>query len=157
MKTRSFVVRKEEKYDSITKEYNFDGFSFIQFANIKFDYDKVKLANIMEQLSKMDDAPQCNITFGIKDEKDCRRKILSKAYNDAEFQAQAIAEASGKTLKQCVKVDFKPFTTTYVSQTNFEGDKMYAKRAGTATTIMNTFTPEDIKLSEILYCLWIAE
>ena len=31
------------------------------------------------------------------------------------------------------------------------------KRAGTATTIMNTFTPEDIELSETLYCLWIAE
>ena len=36
---------------------------------------------------------------------------------------------------------------------------MYAKaeRAETATTIMNTFTPEDIELSETLYCLWIAE
>ena len=156
MKTRSFVVREEQKYNNMTREYSPDGFSFTQQATLKFDYDKEKLA---EQLSKMDTAPQCHVAFGVKDEKECRRKILAKAYKDAELQAQAIADASGKTLKQCAKIDFKPFTTTYISQTNFEGEMMYAKaeRAGTATTIMNTFTPEDIELSETLYCLWIAE
>lgn len=159
MKTRNFVVREEQKYDNMTRQYSLDGFSFCQLASIKFDYDKGKLANIMDQLSKMDNAPQCHVDFGIKDEKECRKQILAKAYKDAELQAQAIADASGKTLKQCTKVDFKPFTTTYVSQTKFEGDMMYAKaeRADTATTIMNTFSPEDIELSETLYCLWIAE
>ncbi len=159
MKTRSFVVREEQKYDNTTREYSFNGFSFSQLASIKFDYDKTKLASIMEQLSKMENAPQCHVAFGVEDEKECRRQILAKAYKDAELQAQAIAEASGKTLKQCAKIDFKPFTTSYVSQTTFEGDMMYAKaeRAGASTTIMNTFTPEDIELSETLYCLWIAE
>ena len=116
MKTRSFVVREEQKYDNMTREYSFDGFSFSQLASIKFDYDKTKLASIMEQLSKMENAPQCHVAFGVKDEKECRRQILAKAYKDAELQAQAIAEASGKTLKQCAKIDFKPFTTSYVSQ-----------------------------------------
>ena len=159
MKTRNFVVREEQKYDNMTRQYSSDGFSFNQIASIKFDYDKEKLANIMEQLSKLDNAPQCHVGFEVKDEKDCRRQVLAKAYKDAELQAQAIADASGKVLKQCAKIDFKPFTTTYASQTNFEGDMMYAKadRIGTATTIMNTFTPEDVELSEILYCLWIAE
>lgn len=159
MKTRNFVVREEQKYDNMTKQYLSDGFSFSQIATIKFDYDKEKLANIMEQLSKLDNAPQCHVDFGVKDKKDCRRQVLVNAYKDAELQAQTIAEASGKTLTKCAKIDFKPFTTTYVSQTNFEGEMMYAKadRAGTATTIMNTFTPEDIELSETLYCLWLAE
>ena len=88
-----------------------------------------------------------------------KRKILSKAYKEAELQAQAIAEAAGKSLKQCVKVDFKPFTTYYVSQTTIDSDMMHAKSAklGAAPAIINTFTPEDIELSETLYCLWIAE
>ena len=159
MKTRNFVVREEQKYDNMTKQYLSDGFSFSQIATIKFDYDKEKLANIMEQLSKLDNAPQYHADFGVKDKKDCRRQVLVNAYKDAELQAQAIAEASGKKLTQCAKIDFKPFTTTYVSQTDFEGEMMYATadRAGTATTIMNTFTPEDIELSETLYCLWLAE
>jgi uncharacterized protein YggE len=159
MKTRNFVVREEQKYDEATRTYLFDGFSFNQNATLKFDYSKEKIARIMEDLSKLDNAPSCHINFGVKDAKECKRKILSKAYKEAELQAQAIAEAAGKSLKQCVKVDFKPFTTDYVSQTNFDSDMMYDKgaRLGAAPAIINTFTPEDIELSETLYCLWITE
>ena len=159
MKTRNFVVREDKKYDEVTRTYLFDGFSFNQNATLKFDYNKERMAKIMENLSKLDNAPTCQINFGVKDAKECKRKILSKAYKEAELQAQAIAEAAGKSLKQCVKVDFKPFTTDYVSQTTFDSDMMYAKSArfGAAPAIINTFTPEDIELSETLYCLWITE
>lgn len=159
MKTRNFVVREDQKYDKVTGTYLFDGFSFNQNATLKFDYNKERMAKIMEDLSKLDNAPTCQINFGVKDAKECKRKILSKAYKEAELQAQAIAEAAGKSLKQCVKVDFKPFTTDYVSQTTFDSDMMYAKNArlGAAPAIINTFTPEDIELSETLYCLWLAE
>lgn len=87
------------------------------------------------------------------------KEILSKAFKDAELQAQAIAEAAGKTLKQCMKVDFKPFTTTYVSKSILGSDMVACKSActGAASSIVNTFTPEDIELSETLYCLWITE
>ncbi len=159
MKTRSFVVREDQKYNEATRNYEFNGYSFNQNANIKFDYDKDRIASIMESLSKLNNAPACQINFGVKNEKECKRNILSKAYKDAEEQAQAIALASGKTLKQCMKVDFKPFTTEYVSRAGFDSDLMYAEKAsiGAAKTITNTFTPEDIELSETLYCLWIAE
>lgn len=159
MKTRNFVVREDQKYDEVTRTYLFDGFSFNQNATLKFDYNKERMAKIMEDLSKLDNAPTCQINFGVKDAKECKRKILSKAYKEAELQAQAIAEAAGKSLKQCVKVDFKPFTTDYVSETTFDSDMMYAKsaRLGAAPAIINTFTPEDIELSETLYCLWLAE
>ena len=159
MKTRNFVIREDQKYDEVTRTYLFDGFSFNQNATLKFDYNKERMAKIMEDLSKLDNAPTCQINFGVKDAKECKRKILSKAYKEAELQAQAIAEAAGKSLKQCVKVDFKPFTTDYVSQTTFDSDMMYAKsaRLGAAPAIINTFIPEDIELSETLYCLWITE
>ncbi len=159
LKTRSFVIREEQKYDNTTREYFFSGFSFNQSALLIFDYDKEKLANIMEQLSKLENAPSCHFDFGVWNEKECRRQVLAKAYKDAKLQAQAIADAAGKTLKQCAKIDFKPFTTTYVSQTNFDGNMMFKSvdKAGAATAIINTFTPEDVKLSETLYCLWIAE
>ena len=159
MKTRNFVVREDQKYDEVTRTYLFDGFSFNQNATLKFDYNKERMAKIMEDLSKLDNAPTCQINFGVKDAKECKRKILSKAYKEAELQAHAIAEAAGKSLKQCVKVDFKPFTTDYVSQTTFGSDMMYERSAkfGAAPAIINTFTPEDIELSETLYCLWITE
>lgn len=159
MKTRNFVIREDTKYNKMTGQYDRDGYSFNQVASLKFDYNKELMANMMVSISKLDNAPMCQINFGVKDEKECRRNILASAYKDAENQAQAIAEASGKTLKYCQKVDFKPFTTDYVSQAMIGSDMMYAEKAcyGAAQTIVNTFTPEDIELSETLYCLWIAE
>ncbi len=159
MKTRNFVIREDTKYNKMTGQYDPDGYSFNQMASLKFDYNKELMANMMVSISKLNNAPMCQISFGIKDEKECRRNILAIAYKDAEDQAKAIAEASGKTLKYCQKVDFKPFTTDYVSQSRIGSDMMHVKKAryGEAQTIVNTFTPEDIELSETLYCLWIAE
>lgn len=159
MKTRSFVVKEDKKYDEMTRTYIFDGFSFNQNATLKFDYDKERMAKIIEAFSKLDNAPSCQINFGVKDAKECKRKIIAKAYKEAELQAQAVALAAGKSLKQCVKVDFKPFTTEYFSQSNLDTNMMYANdtRFGAAPAIINTFTPEDIELSETLYCLWITE
>ncbi len=159
MKTRNFVIREETKYNAITKNYDHNGYSFNQMAVLRFDYDKELMAKMMVEISKLDNAPMCQVNFDVKDAKECKRKILAKAYKDAEAQALAIAEASGKSLKCCQKVDFKPFTTEYVSNSMFESNMMYAEKAvkGSAQTIVNTFTPEDIELSETLYCLWIAE
>lgn len=159
MKTSSFVIRKEQKYDEVTRSYIFDGFSFNQSANLKFDYDKEKLMKIMEELSTLQNAPSCQINFGVKDIDECKRKILSKAYEDAKMQAEAIALAANKNLKQCMKVDFKPFGSDYISQTSLESNMMYeaAKNSGVSENLYNTFTPEDIEVSETLYCLWISE
>lgn len=162
MKTRNFIIREETKYNEITKAYDFDGYSFNQSAKIKFDYDRTKLSIIMESISKLTNPPICRVNFGVKNEKECKRNILQKAYKDAEEQAYAIALASGKTLKYCAKVDFKPFTTNYISSSNFDGNIMYEKvvrgrNSSVAETITKIFTPEDIELSEKLYCLWIAE
>lgn len=159
MKTRNFVIREETRYDNLTHQNIFEGFSFNQYATLKFDYDKNKLAKMMVEMSKLNNAPICQVNFGVKNEKECRKNILAKAYKEAEEQALAIAEAAGKTLRQCVKVDFKPFTSDYRSRASFNSDMMYAERAcvGSAQTIANTFTPEDIEITETLYCLWLAE
>ena len=161
LKTRSFVIREERRYDEITRKYLFDGYSYNQHGTIKFDYDKDLLARFMDALSKIANPPKAYINFGIKDEKLSRKETLKLAYEDAKNQAEAIAYAAGKELKSCVKVDFKPFTTNYVSMSNLNGEMLYAEKAsfgrGAAEVITNIFTPEDIILSETLYCLWLAE
>lgn len=159
MKTRNFVIREETKYNEMTRTYEKNGFSYNQIAILKFDFNKEFLAKIMVSLSKLSNPPLCRVDFGVKNEKDCKKKVLSKAYEDAKSQAEAIAMASGKELKNCAKVDFKPFTTEYVSNARFNEELAYGERAsvGSAQAIVNTFTPEDIEISETLYCLWIAE
>ena len=159
MKTRNFVIREEIKYNEITRNYDKNGFSYNQMAILKFDFNKEFLAKIMVSLSKLSNPPLCRIEFGVKDENECKKMVLAKAYEDAKTQAEAIATAAGKELKSCAKVDFKPFTTEYVSNARFDKQMAYAERVGTgsAQTIVNIFTPEDIEISETLYCLWVAE
>ena len=159
MKTRNFVIREETKYNEITRNYDKNGFSYNQMAILKFDFNKEFLAKIMVSLSKLSNPPLCRIEFGVKDENECKKMVLAKAYEDAKTQAEAIATAAGKELKSCAKVDFKPFTTEYVSNARFDKQMAYAERVGTgsAQTIVNIFTPEDIEISETLYCLWVAE
>lgn len=160
LKTRSYFISEEKRFDEITRKYYPDGFSFNQNATLKFDYDKEKIAKIMDELSRLENAPNVNINFGIKDAKECKRRILAKAYDDAKMQAEAIALAAGKNLVGCAKVDFKPFTTNYFSESSFDGNVRYKAKAmgvNNQESLMTTFTPQDIELSETLYCLWIAE
>ena len=78
MKTRSYYINENRRYDEVTRNYYPDGFSFNQSATLRFDYDKEKIAKIMDELSKIENAPNVNVNFGVKDAKECKRKILSK-------------------------------------------------------------------------------
>ena len=79
LKTRSFVIREERRYDEITRKYLFDGYSYNQHGTIKFDYDKDLLARFMDALSKIANPPKAYINFGIKDEKLSRKETLKLA------------------------------------------------------------------------------
>lgn len=164
MKTKNFVIKKETKYNESTKTYDFVGYSYNQSATLKFDYDKSKLSTIMEEISKMSKPPFYKVDFTIKDVKSCKKDNLTKAYIDAEEQAQIIADAAEKTLKYCAKTDFKPFTAEYIS-TGYDSQMMergsnrdyQMAKMSVAETINTVFTPEDVVISKTIYCLWIAE
>ena len=51
MKTRSFIIKEEKKYNEITRNYDFDGYSFSQDAILKFDYNSNLMANIIVAIS----------------------------------------------------------------------------------------------------------
>lgn len=156
LKTRSFLIKEETRYDEVTRKYLKDGFSFNQNATLEFDYDKDKLSRMMSSLSTLSMYPKCQINFGVKDEKTVKRSVIDIAYNDAKEQALAIANAAGLELGECVKVDFKPFTTEYVSYSNMDSEMMMrtAKMGVAPERVSTIFTPEDILISETLYTLW---
>ena len=142
LKTKSFITKEEKKYNELTHKYDFDGYSFNQNASLKFDYDNERLVNIINAISKLDNPPLYQINFGIKDKNETHKRLLTKAYNDAKEHADIIATAAGKELIKCIKVDFKPLSLA---------------KNNTTQIISNIFTPEDIEITETLYCIWIAE
>lgn len=159
MKTETFIIREEYRYDNLTQKNVFEGFIYEQYAYIKFDYDKDRLSQMMIGISNLDNAPQCQINFGLKNENQCRKIVLAKAYKDASDKASAIAASANKTLKQCIKVECKPFENVYISNARLDSSVFYNEESDIqySNSINDIFTPEDIEIKESLHCLWIAE
>ena len=162
LKTRSFNVREEVKYDYDKKQNYKDGFSYSQSATLEFDYNMEILSKFMEITSKLDNPPKYIINFKIKNEEKVKSLVIAKAFSKAEEKAKMIALAAGKRLKECIKVDFRPFEENVISNSNLnamniEKSCFLRKETNISETIQKVFTPEDVEVSETLYCLWITE
>ena len=158
LKTRSFTIEEDKKYNNKLKKYEKVGFLFNQEAVLRFDYDKILLATIMISLSNLKNPPLCYVEFGLKDKKEVQKNILSKAYEDDKIKAEAIAIASKKKLKDCIKTEFlKKSNSEFISNFAIEEGIITSSLEVQTKNIVNTLIPEDIKLSEKLYCLWITE
>ena len=158
LKTRSFTIEEDKKYNNKLKKYEKVGFLFNQEAVLRFDYDKILLATIMISLSNLKNPPLCYVEFGLKNKKEVQKNILSKAYEDAKIKAEAIAIASKKKLKDCIKTEFlKKSNSEFISNFAIEEGIITSPLEVQTKNIVNTLIPEDIKLSEKLYCLWITE
>jgi hypothetical protein len=166
LKTRSFRVYEEKKYDYESKREIKLGFAYMQGALLKFDYDINTMALFMEKVSKLSNPPKYTVAFNVKNEQQSKNEAMADAYNNAKEKAEAIAKVAGKTLKECLKTDFRPFEEKVYSRSAlgsgiFEGENAdfasVPKKMSAKDTITNIFTPEDIEISETLYCLWIAE
>ena len=170
MKTRSFRVYEEKQYNYDIKKYIKSGYAYTQQANIKFNYSMNIIAEFMDMVSKLKNPPKYHLLFNVKDIKGCKDEVLAEAYNKAKEKAETIARAAGKELKECVKTDFIPFEESVVSRSSLNSQDMYiekeksfgapnfdmAKSTGVQDTIQTIFTPEDVEITETLYCLWIT-
>lgn len=154
LKTKSFVIKEEKKYDNISNNYIFDGFSYNQEASLKFNYDKNLLTKLMVEISKLESAPPYKINFGLINEKDIRKNVLTLSYNDALEKATVLANASHKNILKCTKIDYNN-DAKYFSGSSLDSELMYTR--GSANTINEIFTPEDILVSEDIVCHFIAE
>lgn len=159
MKTEQFLIQKENRYNEKTNMYEFVNYSYLQTATLEFDYEREQLAIIMEEIRKLSNPPLIHIDFTLKDIQACKRDMIDRAYQDAYNQAFTIAKAAGKTLKDCMKIDFQPNSAEYVVR-GYENLPVTLKHGISRTfeETMNTiFTPQNITVSENLYCLWVAE
>ena len=160
VKTWSFRVTESKIYNESTRKYEKDGFVFKQEASLKFDYDMKKLTKLMEETSKQPNPPTYSIRFDLKDNKQAEEEIIALAYKEAEFQANAVAKASGKEIKECVKISFEPFEHAFMSETTYER-AMYSKECASfgsvSERIEQTFVPEDIHVSKTVYCIFTTK
>ena len=120
-----------------------------------------RLAEFMEEVAKLKNPPRYQIYFDIKNIEQAKSLVMADAYAKAEEKARMIALAAGKKIKECIKVDFRPFEEGVTSNSRMNDEMLYEsamfKKADVSERIQNTFVPEDIEVTETLYCLWTTE
>lgn len=166
LKTRSFRISQNTRYDYETKKNIFNGYDYTQGATLKLDYNMETISEFMSLVSALAELPRYTMTFSIKDMEGAKKEVMAEAYNKAKEKAETIAMAAGKQLKDCIKTDFRPFAESVTSHSRLSDMDMFeetgvmykaSKARSAAETIQTIFTPEDVEISETLYCLWITE
>lgn len=155
LKTTNFSIKKENKYNEETKSYEFDKYSYNQNAKITFPYDNVVLPNIINDISKLSNITY-NITFDIKNKEKYRNELIKEAFENAQEKALVISLSAQKSLKECIKTDFRELSNIY-NEDYSSGNLIEAKLLNIQNQIFENITPEDIKLTEKIYTIWIAE
>jgi len=168
LKTQSFRIYEETKFDYETKQEIKLGFVYSQGIVLNLDYSIEKMAEWIGNLVKLENAPRCNISFKLKSEEKCKTEVIAEAFENAKKRAEIIARIEQKELKKCLKTDFKPFEQNVLYGNSFNASDMINSHAKAfmckgmnATelkeTIQTIFTPEEIEIQEAVYCLWVAE
>ena len=158
--TNRIEAKTEEDLDKNLTRRVSDGFFFEQRLQIIFDYNKERLAKLLALTSNSDSFPHLHIEFTLKDYREHQRALLADAYADARSKASALAGASEKHLRDCVRVEIDGHHASREYAGGFEMAKMSADRSFGADiqeqikAIDETFRPDDITVSKSISCVW---
>lgn len=161
IKTRAYSIHEVIHRNYRTNENISDGYEFSQYISLIFDYDHERLAKVLVACSRLEVMPNLNIRFGLKDIDACSRELIANAYNDAKLKAEALANAAGKHLRDCVRVDIDfpdergGYRGDIMAKTAIRGD------ADEGTNFMDevrkideNFRPDDITVAKTIKCVW---
>ena len=156
-KTCNLRVSENKEYDESKRKYVSVGYVYTQTVKLKFDYDVKILADIMEQTSKLEFAPEYTVRFDVKNKDKLSYELYGEAVADAKNQAEIIAKASGLNLSVCKRIstNLTDNAIELYSETSFNGERMMCKSA-VSNMVQNNFTPEEITVETKLYVIWEA-
>jgi len=167
LRTTKFSIEHVIENDYRTDKEKDLGYQFEQKSNIEFDYDKDKINTFMSETLKMEQIPEYDIKFDIKDKENANADALKLAFEECEKKAKLIASASNLNLKKCQKTDFQPIenirymdfsSSRIIGNADLECPSFLRKKEEkTFTGFTESFTPEKIKIMQTIYTLWIAE
>lgn len=166
VKTQSFSVRSNTidaasylKDKNQSRIYVFDNCVYTQNATFSFEFDRYKLARLIELFAENAAFATCNVDFALKDEGALIDKCIVKAYECAYHQAKIIAESAGYTSIMCAGVSHQAFPNQHLlSDSSFHSEELVmhktAKCADNQTLadkFADVFNLNDISVSKTLY------
>lgn len=154
-KTTTYNIRDEVEYKN--NVYKKIGVRYTRGLKLKFDYDMQRMAKIVEASSKLKNAPKINVKYGLKDTRKAEMDLYADAYENAKFQADIIAKSAGLKVVRCAKAGVEDNENSYHSNTCYESVRLCKCSSNASDNMAQTYIPEDITVSQEIYCVFIAE
>ncbi len=106
LKTTSFDVRDDRRYDRDTGKHVFLGYEASHRLRLELPFDKELLNGVLARLAQSASEAAVTISFEVSDVKSLRRRAMRAAVADAREGARVLAEASGATLGEIMSIDY---------------------------------------------------
>ncbi len=100
LKTTSFDVRAERRFDDEKEEYVFLAHQASHRIRLELDLDKELLNRVLRRVAQSASEATVIISFGVSDRETLRRKAMRIAVADALETARLLAESTGTSLDQ---------------------------------------------------------
>ena len=106
LKTTGFDVNDDRRYDRDRQEHVFVGYEASHGLRLELPLKKELLNNVLGTVASSASETSVDVSFDVSDRKDLRRRAMRAAVEDAQESARVLAEASGATLGEMVRLDY---------------------------------------------------
>ncbi len=130
LKTTSFDVRVERRFDDGKKEYVFLAHRASHRIRLELDLDNELLNRVLRRVAQSASEATVSISFGVSDRETLRRKAMRIAVADALETARLLAESTGTSLGQIDEIDY---SFIEIRRRSFSYDLAASSRDGMTT------------------------
>lgn len=106
LKTTSFDVRDDRRYDRDTGKHVFLGYEASHRLRLEIPFDKELLNGVLTRVAQSASEAAVTISFDVSDLESLRRGAMRAAVADAREGARVLVEASGATLGEILSIDY---------------------------------------------------
>lgn len=106
LKTTSFDVRAERRFDDEKEEYVFLAHQASHRIRLELDLDKELLNRVLRRVAQSASEATVIVSFDVSDRETLRRRAMRIAVADALETARVLAESTGTSLGQIDQIDY---------------------------------------------------
>lgn len=106
LKTTSFNVIADRRYDRDRNDYVFLGYQASHRMRLELSFEKEMLNRVLGRTARSASEATVSVSFDVSDHEALRREAMRAAVADAKESGRALAEASGVTLGEMVRIDY---------------------------------------------------
>lgn len=151
LKTTSFDVRTDRRYEQDKGEHVFVGYEASHRLRLERSFDKELLNRVLGQVARGASESTVKISFDVSDREGLRRQAMRAAVADAQESARVLAEASAATLGEIAHIDYS-FVEIHTRRLSYElADRSAAYDAASSTPDVE---PEALKAEEGVTIVW---